>query len=171
MNLNSENITFIIVSYRSEKIIEECLKTLPKRSNKIIIENSQNIELQKHLETKYDNIEVIISENIGMGAANNLGLKRCKTQFGYVINPDVRFNINTIDVIIESLKLVNDFAILSPFNGNEKNPNYLIKKNYKNINQNIISVDHVDGFSLLINKEKFKDDVYFDENFFFIPRK
>ena len=166
MNLNLENITFVIVTFKSDKIINHCIETLPKESKIIIIENSKNINLKKDLETKYDNIEVIISNNNGMGTSNNIGLKACKTKFAYVINPDVKLKKNTLSNIFESAKLIKDFTILSPFNGNEKFPNYLIKNNYKNINENIIDVDQLDGFSMLINLEKFKDNLYFDENIF-----
>ena len=78
MNLNLEDITFIIVTYKSESFIHECINTLPKVSKKIIIENSGNIGLQKELMRKYDNIEVILSNNVGMGAGNNIGIKSCK---------------------------------------------------------------------------------------------
>ena len=166
MNLNLENITFVIVTFKSEKIINDCLETLPKESKIIVIENSKNINLKKDLEAKYDNIEVIISNNNGMGSSNNIGLKSCKTKFAYVINPDVKFKKNTLSNIFESAKLIKDFTILSPFNGNEKFPNYLIKNSYKNINEDIIDVDQIDGFSMLINLEKFQDNLYFDENIF-----
>ena len=56
---------------------------------------------------------------------------------------------------------------LSPLNSDENFPNYkILKPNKKEINQNIITVDHIDGFSMLINRGKFKDEKYFDENFF-----
>ena len=166
MNLNLENITFVIVTFKSEKIINDCLETLPKESKIIVIENSKNINLKKDLEAKYDNIEVIISNNNGMGSSNNIGLKSCKTKFAYVINPDVKLKKNTLSNIFESAKLIKDFTILSPLNGNEKFPNYLIKNSYKNINEDIIDVDQIDGFSMLINLEKFQDNLYFDENIF-----
>ena len=34
------------------------------------------------------------------------------------------------------------------------------------INSNILSVDSIDGFSMLFNLKKFKDKNFFDENFF-----
>ena len=40
--------------------------------------------------------EVVLNDNIGMGAANNIGLIKCKTKYAYVINPDVRFKNNSI---------------------------------------------------------------------------
>ena len=80
MNLNLNNITYVIVTFKSEKIIHECINSLPIDSNKIVIENSKNINLKKELESKYDNIEVIINENTGMGASNNIGIKKSKTK-------------------------------------------------------------------------------------------
>ena len=76
MDLNLKNITFIIVCFRSENVIYNCLNSLPKNSNKIIIENSRDINLKKDLETKYDNIEVILNDNLGMGSSNNIGILR-----------------------------------------------------------------------------------------------
>ena len=54
MKLNLDDITFIIVTYKSENIIQNCLNSLPKNSKKIIIENSNNINLEKDLKSKYD---------------------------------------------------------------------------------------------------------------------
>ena len=166
MNLNLKNITFIIVTFKSEKIVYECINSLPKDSYKIVIENSKNIKLKEELETKYDNIEVIINENIGMGASNNIGIKKSKTKYAFIINPDVKFDDDTLKKIFEASEFINDFAILSPINSDPSYPNYKESNDNKNINENIISVDYVDGFSMLINKEKFKDEDFFDENFF-----
>ena len=165
MNLNLSNITFVIVTYKSESIIQDCLNTLPSDSKKIIIENSNNINFEKDLKLKYDNIEVILSENIGMGAGNNIGIKACKTKFAYVLNPDTKLNQNTIKNLIDSLNQISDFSIASPLNDNPNYPNYKTKNPY-NKNPNILSVDRIDGFSMLINLEKFRDKNIFDENFF-----
>ena len=166
MNLNLENITFVIVTYKSEKVIYECINSLPKKSNKIVIENSKNIKLKEELENKYDNIEVIINENIGMGASNNIGIKRSKTKYAYIINPDVKFNNNTLENLFKAAESISDFAIISPINSDSNYPNYKKSNDSKTIDENIISVDYVDGFSMLINKEKIQEENFFDENFF-----
>ena len=166
MELNLNNITFIIVSFKSEKIIDECLKSLPKNSKIIVIENSNNYNLKKSLELKYDNIEVLISENNGMGASNNLGILKSETKFAYVLNPDVKFKKDTFENLIAAAVKITDFAILTPINSDIKFPNFKILKQNKNINDSIISVDSIDGFSMLINKEKFINQKFFDENIF-----
>ena len=166
MNLNLENITFIIVTFNSEKVIYDCIDSLPKDSNKIIIENSKNINLKNDLELKYDNIEVLLSENLGMGASNNIGIKKANTQFVYVLNPDVKFEETTFEKIKISSRKIEDFAILSPIHNNKNFPNYKIYNTDLNVDGNIIDVDSIDGFSMIINKKKFKDHIFFDENIF-----
>ena len=166
MEINLNNITFIIVSFKSEKIIDDCLKSLPKNSKIIVIENSNNYNLKKSLELKYDNIEVLISENNGMGASNNLGILKSETKFAYVLNPDVKFKKDTFENLIAAAIKITDFAILTPINSDIKFPNFKILKQNKNINDSIISVDSIDGFSMLINKEKFINQKFFDENIF-----
>jgi len=166
MKLSLNDITFIIVTYKSDNILKHCLDSLPKESKKIIIENSNNNNLEKELKNKYDNIEVIISNNIGMGAGNNIGLKACKTNFAFVLNPDTKFYDNTLKNLIETLNEIDDFTLASPLNDNQSFPNY--KKSYPFIKtkKNILSVDSIDGFSMLFNLQKFKDKNFFDENFF-----
>ena len=126
MKLDLNNITFIIVSFKSENVIHSCLNSLPKISKKIVIENSRNTKLKEELESKYDNIEVLINHNLGMGASNNIGILRSKTQFVYILNPDTKLNVSTIDKLIEAADKIIDFAILSPLCSDSKFPNYKI---------------------------------------------
>ena len=166
MDINIENTTFIIVTYKSEKIVHSCLDSLPENSNKIVIENSQNLQLKKNLESTYKNLKVIINENSGFGASNNLGIKECNTQFAYILNPDVTFKKDTFDNLCRSCLDISDFSIVSPIHGDKNYPNYKIKKKYNFISDDIIEVDDLDGFSMLVNKNNFDESDYFDENFF-----
>ena len=163
MILNLKNITFIIVSYKSAGVIEACIKSLPKNSKIIIIENSKNFRIKEKFKNN-KKIKVILNNNIGMGAANNIGLKKSKTQFAYILNPDVRFKKDTFKNLIVAANQIDDFAVMSPKNSNLKYPNYKTSE-ANHINKNILSVEYVDGFSMLVNKKKFKNK-YFDENFF-----
>ena len=167
MTLSLNNLTFIIVTFKSEHIIHECIESLPKDSNIIIIENSNNQELKKQLEEKYSKINVVVQENSGMGAANNKGIKLCKTDYAFVINPDVKFHKDTIQELIALSLKYNDYSILAPISDDIKYPNYkIINKRIENDDTDFLSVDSVDGYAMLINKNKFNDNIYFDENFF-----
>ena len=165
MELNINNITFIIVCYKSENVIYNCLNSLPKSSKKIVIENSENVNLKKDLELKYDNIEVIINNNSGMGASNNVGISKSITQFVYILNPDTKLNEETLNELFKEVNKIDDFAILSPLCSDSKHPNYKIYEKKSDLSNQIIEVDTIDGFSMLINKSKFNNS-FFDENIF-----
>jgi len=167
MTLSLNNLTFIIVTFKSEYIIHECIESLPKNSNIIVIENSNNSELKKTLEEKYSKIKVIVQENSGMGSANNKGIKLCKTDYAFVINPDVKFYEDTLQELISFSSKYNDYSILAPISDDIEYPNYkIMNKKLINNNPDYLSVDSVDGFAMLLNKNKFNDNIYFDENFF-----
>ena len=129
MKLNLSNITFIIVSFKSENVIHTCLKSLPQNSKKIIIENSKNTKLKEDLLSNYDNIEVLMNQNLGMGASNNIGILRSNTQFVYILNPDTKLNELTLNKLFEATDKLDDFAILSPLSSNNNFPNYKIFNN------------------------------------------
>ena len=168
MEININDITFIIVTYKSESVIKACLDTLPKHSKKIIVENSKNIELKNDLESNYDNIEVIMNENLGMGASNNVGIHLSKTKYVYILNPDAKFKENTIVNLLKMIQNIKDFSIISPKHEDDTYPNYKIytNNNSEELCKEIISVDTIDGFSMLINKEKFINESIFDEKIF-----
>ena len=89
-NIKFKDISFIIVSYRSDSVINSCLNALPEESPKIIIENSNNKNLKLNLENNYSNLNCILSKkNLGYGVANNIGVRNSNTEYIFIINPDV----------------------------------------------------------------------------------
>ncbi len=168
MEFTSNNLTFVIVTFNSRKVIFDCLNSLPKDFHKLIIENSSDAELKKELEQNYDKTKVILSENIGMGAGNNLGIIKSNTQYVYVLNPDVTLKHDTISNINNSISELKNFAILSPLSDNLNYPNYRL--NFGNIQKHdrkiISDIEEIDGYSMIINKNYFDNKNFFDENFF-----
>ena len=168
MEFTSNNLTFVIVTFNSRKVIYDCLNSLPKGFHKLIIENSSDKELKKELEQNYDKIEVILSHNIGMGAGNNLGIIKSNTQYVYVLNPDVVLNNDTILNINKSISELDNFAILSPISDNPSYPKYRFNfsKSQNYDNNATRDVDEIDGYSMIINKKFFVNNIFFDEKFF-----
>ena len=168
MEFTSNNLTFVIVTFNSRKVIYDCLNSLPKDFHKLIIENSSDAELKKELEQNYDKTKVILSENIGMGAGNNLGIVKSNTQYVYVLNPDVTLKHDTLLNINNSISELKNFAILSPLSDNPLYPNY--KLNFGNVKKHdskiISEIEEIDGYSMIINKNYFDNKNFFDENFF-----
>ena len=48
--METKDITFVIVTFKSENVIFDCIDLLPVDSKKIIIENSNNLDLKSSLE-------------------------------------------------------------------------------------------------------------------------
>ena len=44
-------ITLVLIAYKSEKIIKEFIKKIPKELKTIVVENSNNIKLKKEITT------------------------------------------------------------------------------------------------------------------------
>tara|TARA_B100000575_G_C23044734_1_gene601337 strand:- start:305 stop:1195 length:891 start_codon:yes stop_codon:yes gene_type:complete len=175
MSISRQTLTIVIVTFRSEKVIDNCIKSISDQIKIIVVDNSNDQNLKDSLEKKYENVECILSSsNLGMGSGNNLGLNNVKTDYALILNPDVILQENTISEIINESKKIESFAVLAPLSEDQKNPNYKIKQNdKKNINNlNPFKVKSVDGFAMLLNLKEinqiddFRNKKYFDENFF-----
>ena len=90
MSISGQNLSVVIVTLRSEKVIDRCIKSINKNLPIIIVENSDNLKFKNYLETNYKNVKCILSkENLGTGTGYNIGIKSSKTDYVYVINPDI----------------------------------------------------------------------------------
>ena len=131
MNISKQNLSIIIVTYRSDKVIDECLKNIPEEIKILIVDNANDEYFKKTIEKKYSNVECILSKNnLGMGSGNNLALKHIKTDFALILNPDAILDKNAIDELINSSKQLETFALIAPISKNLNYPNYKLDKNH-----------------------------------------
>ena len=165
MNNFEKNITFVIVSFKSGHIIERCIKSINFNIKIIVVENSNNFLFKKYLENKFSNVEVIIAEdNLGYGKGNNLGISKVKTQYAFILNPDAILEKNCLNEFLKVIiNLKDDFTILAP---NLLNNYGYFSSQKNNLQNDILEVDYVKGFAILINLKKINFNKIFDENFF-----
>ena len=159
-----KNITFIIVSFRSDNVIQKCIESISPDCKVIVVENSQNTSIKKYLEKKFSNVRVLITgENLGYGRGNNLGISKVKTKYAFILNPDAYLEKNTLKELNNTKCILQEeFSILSPII-------YDNKKYYKSFNgkeKNFIEVDFVKGFAMLLNLEKINFNEIFDKKIF-----
>ena len=172
MSISRQNLTVIIVTFRSENVIHNCIQSIDSDVKVLVVDNSNSKEFKENIENKYKNVSCILSEkNSGMGAGNNLGIKNIKTDFAFILNPDVILEPNSIDNLIEESQKLESFGIISPIEVNKDYPNYkLIDSSKKNIDlKEPFKVKSVDGYSMLINLKRLNqidNFYYFDEKFF-----
>jgi len=167
MSISRQNLTIVIVTLKSQKIIDQCLESIEKDIPIVVVENSNDHNFKNKLESKYNNLRCILSNsNLGMGAGNNIGIKEAKTDFVLVLNPDVILEKNFLEEIFSASKEISDFSILAPLENKFKNYKILNNLDLNKKKDLPFKVSYIDGFAMLLNKNKLKEDGYFDENFF-----
>jgi len=162
-------ITVVIVTFKSENVIYKCLSSIKDFYPVIIIENSDNKNFKKKIESEFLNVTCILAgENLGFGKANNIGLNLAKTEYVLLLNPDTLLFDDTLEILIHSANCIKDFALLAPIivNSNELNYGFFDKKKILLKNLNFFEVDYIKGFAMFFNKKKFSKINFFDENIF-----
>ena len=157
------DLTIIITTFKSEQKIRECLRSIDPKINIILIENSSSIEFKKDIESNFSNVTCeLTNDNLGYGKANNIGLKKVKTKYALILNPDTVLSSNTLELFFEFTKTNKDFTILGP-NQNEK---ISTLDNQKKSEIEFFETDKIKGYAMFLNMEKLKSVGFYDENFF-----
>ena len=159
-----KDITVVITTFRSSEKIINCLKSINKESKVLLIENSDDLNIKKNLEYEFENVECILAgSNIGYGRANNIGLKKVKTKYALILNPDTELDSVALINFLKTAEKISKFAILGPYIQEEKSNH---DKQYLK-NSLPIEVSNVKGFAMFLNLSEFSEIGFFDENFFF----
>ena len=172
MSISRQNLSVVIVSFKSDHVIHRCISSIDKEIEIIVIENSNNVKLKKKIEDQYENVKCILSsKNIGMGAGNNVGIKNINNDFVLILNPDVILEKNAINEIINASKSLDSFGLIAPISDKPQFPNYKFysDENHKFDQVKPFRVKTVDGYSMLLNLKrlrKLNNFNFFDENIF-----
>ena len=156
--MNSKELTIVIVTFKSDEKIINCLNSIAKEIPVVVVENSNNEKFKKKIENNFQNVKCILTgENLGYSKANNIGLNLVTTKYALILNPDTTLEKNAIKNFFALVNLIKDFWLLGP------SKDQMINLDFKG--KNIIEVDNLKGFALFFNISKFNNK-YFDENFF-----
>ncbi len=156
--MESKEVTIVIVTFKSEQKILNCLKSIPNEVKVIVVENSSNNRFKMSIEKNFNNVNCILTgKNTGYSVANNIGLNLVKTKYALVLNPDTILDKEAIKNFLITADKINDFWLIGPANDQMLNLNF--------VNDNLKEVNNLKGFAIFFNISKFKKN-FFDENFF-----
>ena len=164
--MNYNDITVGIVTFKSEKVIFQCLKSIKKIKKIIIFDNSNDIKLKNKVTKIYPKIKFILSKkNLGYGKANNKIINFSKSKYLFILTPDTILKKNCESELLKSINSKkSNFSIIAPI-AKENNFGFFDKN--RNINgKGFFEVDYVKGFAMVIDKKKIKKVGLFDENIF-----
>ena len=160
--MTSSKITVVINTFNSEDKIYQCLESIDLDNKVIIVENSNNINFKKEIESKYSNVNCFLAgENLGYAKGNNLGLSKVESKYALILNPDAVLEKDSINNFINIAEKINDFAIIGPAIQDE-----FSKKDLNFDKNQFFEVDSLKGFAMFLNIEQFRDIGFFDSNFF-----
>ncbi|MAJ22890.1 MAG: hypothetical protein CBC24_03485 [Candidatus Pelagibacter sp. TMED64] len=161
------DITIAIVSFKSEEIIENSIKSINPKIPIIVVENSNNNNFKENLEKNFKNVKCILAkDNVGYSVANNIAINNSITKLVFIINPDVELLEGTMDRLIEAANKVKNFAILAPLTQEDIDYLRIHDDRFKDESITEVYTSQLKGCAMLLNKIEFNNISYFDENYF-----
>ena len=153
-------ITLIIISYRSYKKIKDLIKKKPKKLKVIIIENSNDNKINK---LKNENIKIFKQPNKGISSSINFACKKVKTKYFFNFSPDIKIknqDINRIYIYAKHLK--DNFGAIGPrfINVNPKS------HKQSNMNIKLSKINAIHGSAMFMKLKNYYKIGKFDENLF-----
>jgi len=164
--MNYNDITVGIVTFKSEKVIFNCLKSIKYLKRIIIFDNSCDVAVKKKIKKIYPNVTFVLSnKNLGYGEGNNKILNLCKTKYLFILNPDTVLQKNCEVNLVKSISNNKiDFTIMAPISNKKDFGNF---NNIRiNFTKGLAEVDFVKGYAMLINVKRIKKLGMFDKNIF-----
>ena len=173
--IENNEITVLIVIYKETyELISKTLDTL-KSYQKIIIDNGNDLELKKKIESSHKIQNYILNKiNCGFSAGYNQAIKMCKTEFCLILGPDCIIKDQSILKLQEAHKKYDNCFMVAPTSFNEKNeltyaggalPEDLPKDEVLNLSGDTC-VQNTLGSCMFTKTRDIKEIKMFDENFF-----
>jgi len=186
----NKKLSIIIVTYNSESVITECLKSIQKYNDIghqleiIIVDNSPIFNIKRYIETLNLSLEIHIihnPKNGGFGQGNNIGAKASHGELLFILNPDTILMEPIFQYMIE--EFLDEKLTLAGFklidrNGQDNDSIGLLPEyNYIYIPRFILNFLVIKlgllskyifpwGADLIVRKKDFMDAGMFDENMF-----
>lgn len=114
----------IVVAFNAEKWIEQCLASLYASSvpvNVVVVDNASTDETATIVGRFPKAIYLPLSENVGFGRANNIGIAhalKAEADYVFLINQDAYVYPNTLEILLGCARDNPSYGILSPLHLN-----------------------------------------------------
>ncbi len=116
----SPALDVVIVSYRCAALLRDCLASLlanpPRGEMRVqVIDNASGDGTVEMVRTDFPQVVLTESgENLGFGAANNIGLAAGDAPYALVLNPDTRVTPGALDRLLELIESHPEVGICGP---------------------------------------------------------
>ena len=109
-------VTVIIPALNEEASLPLVLRDLPAVDRVIVVDNGSRDETASVIQREFGNDvqSIFTGRNLGYGKAANLGLKRVETEFGLLLNPDIRLHPGAVSHLVSAAETYSNAGLLSP---------------------------------------------------------
>ncbi len=100
-------LTIVILSFNGEKILLDCLKSIPKHADwKIVVaDNGSTDSSVAAVKKNFSDVKIIENKkNLGFAAGNNVALRQVTSEFCLLLNPDTIVYPHTIETVLEYME-------------------------------------------------------------------
>jgi hypothetical protein len=187
----SNKLSFIIVTWNTQKITQKCVDTINKYlpGNQIIVVDNGSTDNTVATLKKNKNVKIIENKaNLGFAKANNIGFKYATSEYVVFMNSDIELINNSFLKMLEFFKKDPNIGLIGPkflnpdltFQASVFPPQtaanafkefWLAKKNayskYLPDTQKPTKVSYISGGCILVNKDFFKKIGQWNEKYFF----
>lgn len=105
-----DKLSVVILNYNSKNFLIKCLESLFAVKGKValdvwVVDNASADGSAKKAEEKFTQVNYIFNkENVGFTKGNNLALKRVKSEYILVLNPDTKILPGTLDYMVDFMR-------------------------------------------------------------------
>jgi GT2 family glycosyltransferase len=115
-------IVVVIISFNGIQWIEKCLQSIPSNNTVIVVDNNSSDGTVAFIEKNYTQAILLKqTENLGFGAANNLGFRyalKNEADYVFLLNQDAYLQDGVIEKLVEVSKNNLEYGIISPIHLN-----------------------------------------------------
>lgn len=111
------DISVVIVSYNTRELLSNCLKSLEKAGKNLkmeifVVDNNSHDGTVQMVRLNFQNVMLIANKkNLGFAKANNLALKKAKSEYILILNPDTVVGEDTLVEMINFMEKSTDVGI------------------------------------------------------------
>ncbi len=119
------NISIVILNYKSKGFVMSCVKSIIEADfaledkllqyEIIVVDNNSDDKIGEILAWQYPQVVFIRNDvNVGMGAGNNVGIKRAKGDYVVIMNPDTIAFKDTFRLLFQYMENNKEVGVVGP---------------------------------------------------------